>query len=132
MTSWLLLGSLTLLYQTRAPGKCVLLSTSWVVRGFMKDWVLSGSGDWWFVNLDVGDLGRHLGTTDRRRAATLDGRVGLLLARILVVMALPLYFAVKLGSCALSSCLVLFMALMLQFFLLARCIGSGLPFSGLV
>ena len=36
-------------------------------------------------------------TTYRRRDATLDGRVGLLLARILVVMALPLDFAVKLG-----------------------------------
>ena len=36
-------------------------------------------------------------TTCRRRDTTLDGRVGLLLARILVVMALPLDFAVKLG-----------------------------------
>ena len=97
MTSGLLLGSLTLYYQTPAAGKCVLLGTSWVVRGFMKDWVLSGSGDWWSVNLDLGDLGRHLGTTDRWRATALDGRVGLLLARILVVMALPLDFAVKLG-----------------------------------
>ena len=33
----------------------------------------------------------------RRRATTLDGRVGLLLARILVVMALPLDVSVKLG-----------------------------------
>ena len=61
----------------------------------MEDWVLSGSSDR-SVNLDVGDLGGHLGTTYRRRATTLDGRVRLLLARILVVMALPLDFAVKL------------------------------------
>ena len=45
MTSWLLLGSLILLGQTPASGKCGLLSTSWVVRGFMEDWVLSGSSD---------------------------------------------------------------------------------------
>ena len=89
MTSWLLGGSLILSGQTPASGKCVLLSTSWVVRGFMEDWVLSDSGDRWSVNLDVGDLGGHLG-------AALDGRGGLLLARILVVMALPLDFSVKL------------------------------------
>ena len=39
--------------QTPAPSKCVLLSTSWVVRGLMKDWVLSDSGDKWSVKLDV-------------------------------------------------------------------------------
>ena len=60
MTSWLLGGSLILLGQTPASGKCVLLCTSWVVRGFMEDWVLSDSGDRY---LDVGDLGGHLGTT---------------------------------------------------------------------
>ena len=63
-------------------------------------------------------------TTYRRRDTTLDCRVGLLLARILDVIALPLDSAVKLG--VLRTCLVLYMALMLWFFLLACCIGSGL------
>ena len=85
-----------LVCQTPAPSKCVLLSTSWVVRGLMKDWVLSDSGDTWSVELDVRDLGGHLDTTCRRRATTLVARVVLLLARILVVMALPLDFARKL------------------------------------
>ena len=53
MTSWLLLGSLLLLGQTPVSGKCGLLSTSRVVRGFMEDWVLSGSSDK-SVKLDVG------------------------------------------------------------------------------
>ena len=43
--------------QTPVPSKCVLLSTSKVVRGIMKDWVLSDSGDRWSVKLDVRDLG---------------------------------------------------------------------------
>ena len=56
----------------------------------MKDWVLSDSGDEWSVTLDVGDLGGHLDTTYRKRAA---GRAASLLARIVVVMALPLDFS---------------------------------------
>ena len=39
--------------QTPALSKCVLLSTSKVVRGLMKSWVLSDSGDRWSVKLDV-------------------------------------------------------------------------------
>ena len=35
--------------QTPAPSKCVLLSTSKVVGGLMKGWVLSDSGDRWSV-----------------------------------------------------------------------------------
>ena len=57
----------------------------------MKDWVLSDSGGKWSFTLDVGDLGGHLDTTCRKRAATLAGRA--LLARIVVVMALPLEFS---------------------------------------
>ena len=63
----------------------------------MKDWVLSDSGDMWSVKLDVRDLGGHLDTAHRRRATTLTGRVAELLSAILVVMALPLTFAGKLG-----------------------------------
>ena len=59
----------------------------------MKNWVLSDAGDKWTVKLDVRDLGRHLDTTYRRRAATLVGRVLGLLPAVLVVMALPLDFA---------------------------------------
>ena len=82
--------------QTPAPSKCVLLSTSAVVGGLMKNWVLSDAGDKWTVKLDVRDLGSHLDTTYQRRAATLVGRVLGLLAAVLVVMALPLDFAGKL------------------------------------
>ena len=42
--------------QTPAPSKCVLLSTSLVVRGLMKNWVLSDTGDKWSVRLDVRDV----------------------------------------------------------------------------
>ena len=86
--------------QTPAPGKCVLLSTSSVVRALMRDWVLSDTGDKWTVKLDDLDLGGHLGTTYRRRAATLAGRVLGLLAAVLVVMALPPDFVGKLRSSA--------------------------------
>ena len=83
--------------QSPAPSKCVLLSTSTkVVRGHMKDWVLSDNGDKWSVKLDVRDLGGHLDTTMRHRASTLSGRVSGLLNVVLVVMALPLVFSGKL------------------------------------
>ena len=39
--------------QEPAPSKCVLLSTSRVVRKDMKDWVLSQEGDRWSVKFDV-------------------------------------------------------------------------------
>ena len=78
--------------QTPAPSKGVLLSTSRVVRGLMKDWILSDSGNRWSVK----DLGGHLDTAPRRRAVTLSGRVLGLLVAVLVVMALPLTFAGKL------------------------------------
>ena len=82
--------------QTPAPSKCVLLSTSRIVRRRVKDWVLSDSGDRWSVKLDVPDLGGHLDTTLRHRASTLTGRVSGLLGAVLVVMALPLGFPGKL------------------------------------
>ena len=83
--------------QAPAPSKCILLSTSAVVRGLMKEWVLSEAGDKWSVKLDTRDLEGHLDTTHRRRNSTLAGRVVGLLAAVLVVMALPLDFAGKLG-----------------------------------
>ena len=39
-----------------APSKCILLSTSAEVRGLMKDWVVSDTGDKWSVKLDTRDL----------------------------------------------------------------------------
>ena len=80
--------SFRLVGQTPAPRKCVLLSTSRVGRNLMRAWVISDAGDRWSV--DVRDLGGHLDTTFRGRAATLVGRVLVFLARILLVFALPL------------------------------------------
>ena len=68
--------------QAPAPSKCILLSTSAEVRGLMKGWVISDTGDKWTVKLDTRDLLGHLDTTRRRRNSTLAGRVvGLLAAR---------------------------------------------------
>ena len=52
---WLLLGLPILVF-----GVSLLLTTSWVVRGLMKGWVLSVSGDKWSVKLDVRDRGGAL------------------------------------------------------------------------
>ena len=48
-------GYVRLVGQELAPSKCVLLSTSRVVRKDMKDWVLSHEGDRWSVKFDVRD-----------------------------------------------------------------------------
>ena len=50
-------GYVRLVGQEPAPSKCVLLSTSKVVRGDMRNRVLSEEGDKWTVKLDVRDLG---------------------------------------------------------------------------
>ena len=50
-------GYVRLVGQELAPSKCVLLSTSRVVRKDMKDWVLSQEGDRWSVKFDFRDLG---------------------------------------------------------------------------
>ena len=50
-------GYVWLVGQEPAPSKCVLLSTSRVVRKGMQDWVLSQEGDQWSVKFDVRDLG---------------------------------------------------------------------------
>ena len=46
-------GYVRLVGQQPAPSKCVLLSTSRVVRKDMKDWVLSREGDRCSVEFDV-------------------------------------------------------------------------------
>ena len=78
--------------QEPAPGKCVFLSTSRVVRREMRDWVVTDEGDRWTVKLDVRDLGGRLDTTFRGWSSTLAKRVRVVLARLLVVFALPLHF----------------------------------------
>ena len=85
-------GYVRLVGQEPAPSKCVLLSTSRVVRRDMRDWVLSQEGDRWSVKFDVRDLGGHLDSTFRGWSATLAARVRLVLARLLLVFALPLDF----------------------------------------
>ena len=78
--------------QEPAPSKCVLLSTSREVRKGMKSWVLSQEGDQWSVKFDVRDLGGHLDTTFRGWSSTLAGRVRLVIARLVLIFALPLDF----------------------------------------
>ena len=63
--AWLTTKYVRLVGQEPAPSKCVLLSTSRVVRRDMKDWVRSQEGDRWSVRFDVRDLGGHLDTTFR-------------------------------------------------------------------
>ena len=83
--------------QEPAPSKCVLLSTSRVVRKEMKSWVLSQEGDQWSVKFDVRDLGGHLDTTFRGWSSTLAGRVRLVIARLVLIFALPLDFHGRIG-----------------------------------
>ena len=85
-------GYVRLVGQEPAPSKCVLLSTSRAVRNDMRDWVLSQEGDKWSVKFDVRDLGGHLDTTFRGWSATLAARVRLVLARLVLIFALPLDF----------------------------------------
>ena len=54
-------GYVRLVGQEPAPGKCVLLSTSRVVRKDMKDWVLSQEGDQWSVRFECPGFGRAFG-----------------------------------------------------------------------
>ena len=85
-------GYVRLVGQEPAPSKCVLLSTSRAVRDDMRNWVLSQEGDKWSVKFDVRDLGGHLDTTFRGWFATLAARVRLVLARLVLIFALPLDF----------------------------------------
>ena len=85
-------GYVRLVGQEPAPSKCVLLSTSRVVRKDMKDWVLSQEGDRWSVEFDVRDPGGHLDTTLRGWSATLAAGVRLVIARLVLIFVLPLDF----------------------------------------
>ena len=85
-------GYVELVSQEPAPSKCVLLSTSKVVRVEMRGWVLSDEGHRWTVKLDVRDLGGHLDTTLRGWSSTLSLRVRLVISRLDLIFALPLDF----------------------------------------
>ena len=62
----------------------------------MKNWMISGEGEKWSVQLDVRDLGGHLDSTKRQRASTLAGRVVIVLSRVIAICAVPLDFQEKL------------------------------------
>ena len=49
-------GYVRLVGQEPAPSKCVLMSTSRVVRREMRGWEVTEEGDKWSVRLDVRDL----------------------------------------------------------------------------
>ena len=83
--------------QDVSPGKCVLLSTSKLVRRAMKLWDISGDGVFWNVQLDVRDLGGHLDFTLRARAGTLSKRICEATSGVASVGALLLGVKVKLG-----------------------------------
>ena len=70
----------------------MLMSTSRVVRSDMREWVVTDDGDRWSVKLDVRDLGRHLDPTFRGWSATLATKLRLVIARLMLVFALPLDF----------------------------------------
>ena len=70
------------------------LSSSRAVRDAMRSWVLSDEGQKWTARLDVRDLGGHLDTTFRGWSSTLAARVRLVLARLVLIFALPLDFKV--------------------------------------
>ena len=82
--------------QEPAPSKCILMSTSAVVRHEMKEWVISDQGERWTVKLDVRDLGGHLDTTYRAWGRTLIARVLAVLRIVWLVSALPLDYRGKL------------------------------------
>ena len=85
-------GYFRLVGQEPAPSKCVLLSTSRVVRKDMKEWVLSQEGHRWSVKFDVRDLGGHLDTIFRGWSSTSAAGVRLVISRLVMIFVLPLDF----------------------------------------
>ena len=63
----------------------------------MKLWDVAGDGGFWKVQLDVRDLGGHLGFSLGARAGTLSNRTHDVISGVASVGALPLGFQVKLG-----------------------------------
>ena len=95
--AWYTTGYVRLVEQEPASSKCVLMSTSKVVRKGMRDWILTDEGDTWTVKLDVQDLSGHLDTTFRGWSATVASRVWLVISRLVLIFVLPLGFHGRLG-----------------------------------
>ena len=69
--------------------------------GLQSWWcLLTQEGDRWSVKFDVRDLGRHLDTTFRGWSATLATRVWLVIARLVLILALPLDFHGRVPACS--------------------------------
>ena len=85
-------GYVRLVVQEPAPGKCVLVSTSSVVRNDMRDGLLSHEEGKWTVKLDVRDLGGHQDTTFVGWSATLAAGVRLVISRLVPISVLLLDF----------------------------------------
>ena len=109
-------GYVRLVGQEPAPGKCVLMSTSGMVRKDMPEWILSQEAHTWSVKLD---LGGHLDTTFRGWSATPAARVGMVITRLPAVVVLPLdlhgrlrvvrakfKLSTQAASCVVGCCLV--------------------------
>ena len=96
--------------QEASPNKCVPLSTSGVARRRMAAWRNENEGCFRAVKHDVRDLGGHLDVTLRTSAGTLSGRVKLGTTQVISVGAVPMGFNECFGRCALSICLMVFMA----------------------
>ena len=82
-------GYVRLVGQEPAPSKCVLF------KGCQKGYEGLGAfseGDKWSVKFDIGDLAGHLDTTFRGWSATLASRVRMVIARLVLIFALPLDF----------------------------------------
>ena len=84
-------GYVRLVGQEPAPSKCVLMSTSRVVRSSMRGWIVSDEVHQWSVKLDVRDLGGHLDTTFQGWSSTLATRVRLVISRLILVSASSFY-----------------------------------------
>ena len=85
-------GFVRLVGQEPAPCKCVLLSTSRVVRKDMRDWVLAQEGISGLSILMFGIWEGHLDTTFRGWSSTLAAWVRLVSSRLVLIFALPLDF----------------------------------------
>ena len=68
---------------------CVFVSASREVRGDMKCWVVSDTGNKWSVKFDDRDLGGHLDSTLRARAVTFGFRMSAAIPRVRAVAVLP-------------------------------------------
>ena len=108
--------------QEPAPSKCILMSTSAVVRRDMKEWVISDQGEHWSVKLDVRDVGGYLDTTERAWGRTLVAWVLAVLGVVWLVSALPLDYRGKLRVLR-TPCTFLLLCMVLRLLISPRAIS---------